>query len=277
MPLYNQMPVRLEATLISAPPVEPVDANTGLPIAFWRAQGLQVNVGIFAADGSSVDLSNLEYLQLIIQPAFDSLVPSITKTIEAGDIIPVITRANWQAGYAQQAAFVLSKAETDLSLAGALEATYWLMLVGRTTGGANIVYAAGSIRVFNPGSVIPAPPTTPIVSAHEQANGGGNSVVNPTSQLHIEEITVTGAAETRDVVVMATGLVAGARVSLRFILPATAAINLRIFDQATSGALLTTLVTQADGFLPAARVELWFDGANLKRDFLLQPAFGQQT
>ncbi len=277
MPLYNQMPVRLEALLVSAPPTEPIDANTGLPVAFWRAQGLQINTGIFAADGSCVDLSNLEYLQLIIQPAFDSLVPSITKTIEAGDIIPVITRVNWNAGYAQQASFVLSKAETDLSLNGALEASYWMILAGRTTGGANIVYVAGAIRVFNPGSVIPAPPTNPIVSGHEQANGGGNSVINPTSQLHLEEITVTGAAETRDIVVMATGLVKGARVSIRLILPAVDGINLRIFDQATSGDLLTTISSQADGFLPASRVELWFDGASLKRDFLVQPAFGQQT
>lgn len=276
MPLYNQMPVRLEATLISAPPVEPVDANTGQPIAFWRAQGLQVLVAIWAADGSSVDLSNLEYLQLIIQPAFDSLVPSITKTIEAGDIIPVITRANWNAGNAQQASFVLSKAETDLGLSGALQAPYWLILAGHTTDNANIIYAAGAIRVFNPGSAIPAPPTTPIVSAHEQTNGGGSSVVTPTSQNHLEEITVEGAAETRDIVVMATGLVEGAIVRLRFVLPATAGINLRVFDQATSGTLLATITTQVDGFLPAARMQLWFDGASLKRDFLLMPAFGQQ-
>lgn len=277
MSTYYQMPIRLQASMISAPPVPPIDANTGLTIKFWRSQGISVQVGIFDNMGQAVDLSNLEYIQLILQESQSSLVPTVTKTVYAGSIIPVISWDEWEAGTAQQAIFTLSDAETDLSLNGAQEANYWIVLTGRTTGGANIVYTAGAVVVYNPAYSIPAPPTTPIVSAHEQANGGGNSQVLPASQLHFEEITVSGSAGTRDIVVMATGLVPGARVSLRFKLPAVAGINLRVFDQAISGPLLTTITTTNDGFMPTARVELWYDGANLQRDFLIIPAFGQQT
>jgi len=275
MPIYQQMPIRLQADLISAPPVVPIDANTGLSIKFWRAQSVSIQVGIFDSSGEAVDLSNLEYLQLVLQEAQTSLVPALTVNVLAGAIIPTITVANWQAGIAAQATFNLTPAQTDFSLGGSTEATYWLRLLGRTSGGGNIVYAAGPVTIYNPG--LPPQPPIAFVSAEEIANGGGNFEVTPESQVHIAECTITGPAETRDVVVHASGLIAGARVSLRFILPATAGINLRIFDQSTAGDLLTTITTTGDGFLPTSRVELWFDGANLKRDFLLQPAFGLQT
>ena len=275
MSIYAQLPIRLEADLVSNPPVTPIDANTGLPIQFWRAQGIAIQVGIFDAYGNAVDLSNLSYLQLVLQEAPDSLAPALVKQVNAGDIIPVVTRADWLAGINQQATFLLSNADTDFSLGGATQASYWMQLIGQTTGGANIVYAAGYVTIFNSG--LPPQPPTSLVSGHNQANGGGAMVVTPTSQIHHEEIIVSGGAETRNCTVQATGLVKGALAVLRFQLPATAGINIRIFDQTTSGALLTTISSASDGFTPAARVALWFDGANWQRDELTIPAFGQQS
>ena len=275
MPIYNQLPIRLEADLVSNPPVTPIDANTSLPVQFWRAQGIALQIGIFDAYGNAVDLSNLSYLQLIVQEAPDSLVPSLVKQVNAGDIIPVVTRADWLAGINQQATFLLSSADTDLSLGGATQAPYWLQLVGQTTGAGPIVYAAGYITVFNPG--LPAQPPTSLVSGHEQANSSGTMIVAPLSQIHHEELPISGGAGTRDCIVQATGMSKGALAVLRFQLPATAGINIRVFDQATSGTLLTTISSAADGFTPAARVALWFDGANWQRDELTIPAFGQQA
>src|SRR4051812_42969130 len=103
MPIYPQIPVRLQASIISDPPVVPTDANTGKQISFWRAQGINISVGIFDANGVAVDLSNLQYLQLIIQESQDALVASVVKQVDAGSIIPVITKAGWDAGIAQQA------------------------------------------------------------------------------------------------------------------------------------------------------------------------------
>ncbi len=276
MPIYSQMPIRLEASLVSSPPVAPIDQNTGLAPAFWRGQPLALNVGIFDADGNAVDLSNLQYLQLTLQPLPGSLVPSLSAQVLAGSIIPTITRADWNAGTAQQAVFILSGAQLDLSLNGMDTMPYWLTLSGLTTGNGTIVYAAGYVNVFDPGSLLP-PPVSGVVSANAQGNAGGDFIVTPTAQIHHEEITITGAAGTRRCVVRATGLATGALVALRFKLPATADIIIQVYDQATSGALLTTITSAADGFTPTARTQLWFDGANLKRDFEVIPANGQST
>lgn len=269
--IYQQMPIRLQANLVSAPPVNPIDANTGLRIKFWRAQGVTVQVGIFDAYGDTVDLSNLEYLQLLVQPTQGSLIPSIVSTVYAADIIPVINSAGWNAGTAAQAAFVLTNADTDLSLDGETEATYWLSLIGRTNGGANIVYAAGPVTIYNPG--LPPQPPVAFVSAHTQTNGGGDSVVNPTSQVHLEQITFTGSAGIRNVVVQAAGLIKGAKVGVRLVLPSTAGIIVKIYNQALVSTVLATVYTQSDGTVPTSRIELWFDGANLQPDFMIQPAF----
>lgn len=272
--IYQQMPIRLQANLISSPPVTPIDANTGLTIKFWRAQGINVQVAIFDADGNIVDLSNLTYLQLQVQPASTSLVTSFTSTVNAGDLFPVIDAAKWRNGTAWQAQFILSAAQTDLGLGGASEAPYWLQLVGMTTGGVPIVYAAGNITVYNPG--LPPSPPANLVGEDIYTNAGGSVNVIPDAQIYLGIVNVSGAPETRDIVVSAAGLVAGARISLLFNLPATAGINLRVFNQSTAGTLLTTISSQADGFLPTSLVDLHFDGANLKRLSLLQPAFGQQ-
>lgn len=277
MPTYTQLPIRLEADLISSPPVAPIDANTGLQIQFWARQGIVIQCAVFDNTGACVDLSNVSFAQLVIQPAAGSLVPSVVKTVLSGAIIPTITRANWDAGVAAQVTFTLSNAETDLSLNGADSAPYWIQFSAQLTSGANVVYAAGAITVFNPGSSIPAPTQNPVVDEHTQTSAGGAVAVTPTAQIFTEIINVSGSAGTRDVVVAATGLLKGSLVGLRFVLPATDNIIFRIFDQATSGALLTTITSQGDGFLPAVRVGLYFDGANLQRDFLIQPAFGQQT
>lgn len=276
MSTYDQIPIRLQADLISNPPVVPIDANTGLPAQFWARTGVAVAVGIFDALGVGVDLSNLLYLTLSLSTSSSALVPSATKTVMAGALIPYIERAAWIAQTNQNAIFVLSNAEMDLSLAGSDQATYWLSLQGVTTGGARVIYAAGNVRIYNPGPGLPQPDTG-LVSFHETASPGGNLVITPASNIHTEEVLVSGAAGTRDVVVLATGLAAGARVGIRFELPATAGLIHRIFDQSLAGALLATITCDPDGFTPAAKVNLFFDGVNLERDTLIIPAFGQQN
>lgn len=276
MPIYQQMPIRLEASLVSSPPVAPIDANTGLAPALWRAQAAAIGIGIFDVNGNAVDLSNLQYLQLNFQPLPGSLVPSLSVQVLAGAIIPTITKADWDAGIAKQALFVLSNAQLDLTLNGQDSLPYWVTLSGKTTGNATIVYSAGYWNVFDPGSTIP-PPSNGLVDGNEQTSSGGDFIVTPGAQIHHEEITVNGAGGTRRCVVGAAGLAKGALVALRFKLPATAGIIIQVYDQATSGTLLTTVLSAADGFTPTWRTQLWFDGANLQRDFETVPANGQST
>lgn len=272
-PIYEQVPIRLQADLISNPPVTPVDANTGLPIQLWAGQSAVVQVGIFNAQLVGVDLSNLTYLQLVLQSAQDSLVPIFQQTVEADDITPTITRGGWLDGLQQQAEFVLTNALTDVGLSGAQSAPFWLALIGKTASGAVIVYAAGYITIFNPGYTLPAP-VVGFVSRTDIASAGGNFTVSPLSQVHTAFITVTGAPQTRQIPVLAAGLIAGAQVFLRFKLPATAGIVLQIFDQANSGTLLATIDTTSDGFTPSAICVLTFDQANFEVLWIAIPANG---
>ena len=276
MSTYSQIPVRLQADIISSPPVGPIDANTGFAPAFWRAQSVGIAVGIFDVNGVAVDLSNLAYLQIQFMetPSSPNLV--LSKQVLAGSIIPIISRAGWLAGTAQQATFVISAAELDFSLNGQDSLPYWLNLSGVTSGGAQVVYAAGYITVFNPGSVLP-PPSNGVVSASSQATASGDFTVTPGAQVHHEEITVSGAGGTRNCIVGAAGLEAGALVALRFRLPATAGIVIQVRNQTLGGTLLTTITTDASGFTPTARTQLWFDGVNFQRDFETIPANGQST
>lgn len=273
---YEQIPVRLQATAASNPGVTPIDQNTGLPIAFWRAQNIVINFAAFDVTGACVDFSNINRAVLTVQDAQNSLAPILVKTVTGGSITPTIAKSDWDAGLAQQIQFLLSAAETDLSLAGMSSQTFWISIVLTTANGANLVYVAGNVTVLDPG-LPPVQPANPYVSRHAQVNGGGASAVVPTSQIHTEVVTVTGGAGTRQVVVQAAGLVAGAHVALRLVLPNTAGIAIQIFDQSANGTLLATVNTTGDGFTPVARVELEFDGANWNRDFLIIPAFGQQN
>jgi hypothetical protein len=116
-----------------------------------------------------------------------------------------------------------------------------------------------------------------ITSSHETTNASGNFTVIPGSQIHHEEVFVSGVAGTRDCLLTAIGLVPGALVSVRFQLPATAGIIIQMYDQTLLGSLLGTIESQSDGFTPTGRFQFWFDGNNFQRDFEVTPANGQQT
>ena len=120
--------------------------------------------------------------------------------------------------------------------------------------------------------------TLPVGPTFElQTNSTGNFTIAPASQIHTEFVTISGSAGTRNGVMTATGLVAGARLTVRLTLPATAAIVINLYDLSLTGTLLATVTTDANGYLPTARFEFVFDGTNFKRDAEIVPSFGQQT
>ena len=267
---YNQVPIRLEADLVSAPPVNPIDANTGNAPEAWRRQDIAVQVGIFDASQVPVDLSNLTYLQLVLQEASDSLVPSVVKTLAQVNLVPIITRGGWDDGTEQQAIFALTAADMDLGLDGQPSKTYWIIIQGLTQGGQQIVYAAGSFEIFNAGSFLPQPPFG-YVSENDQTNAGGNSTIAPSTQLHTEVITFSGVAGTRNLVVGSAGLTKGARVIVLALLPATTGIMVQLWNQTIGGSALFSIVT--DGYLRQACFELYYDGFNFHPLRATVPAF----
>ncbi len=242
MPIYQQIPIRLQASLVSAPPVAPIDINTGVAPRFWRAQGISVAFAVFDAFGVAVNLSNIASLTMRLQEYQNSLTPVFEEIIDAADIIPTITRAGWQNGLQQQATFLLTAAETDVSLAGGNEKPYWLSIIGLTEDAELIVYAAGYVAFFNPGQTFARAPFG-FISRGERTNSAGNTTITPTSFNHTEFITVNGGTRTSQVILSIAGMEDGALLRLYFELPATADIILNVVNAALNGDQLSTVTT----------------------------------
>lgn len=243
MAIYQQIAVRLQASLVSSP-VAPIDLNTGQEVKIWRAQNLGMAVGIFDASGNPVNLSNLVSLTLTIQPAQDSIIPSISSSLLASDsaIIPLITTQGWQSGLAQNGVFNLTKAQTDLSLGGESQAEYWLQLSGVTSAGEAIIYAAGNCSFFDPGPTVAIPPFG-YVSRNAQTNSSGNATISPASLDHTEILTVNGAARTSAIILSVVGMSDGALCRIRWLLTAATDIILNVLNGTAEGSTINTVTT----------------------------------
>jgi hypothetical protein len=167
--------VQLELTTRSIPPVPPTDILTGGTPKFWRGSEVSFAIGIFDPNGVSVDLSNLAYLELAIYPIptppewvntdqsyspFSNLpfpstppAPLLSVTVPAGSITPVISRADWLDGAAQNASLVLPwTASQSLNLQGQDSLPFMLVVQGITASGNRIIYGSGVVTVFESGS-----------------------------------------------------------------------------------------------------------------------------
>ena len=243
--VLEQIPVRLAFSPVSDPPNAPIDANTGLAAAWWRGSSVALECGIFEAGGSCVDLSNATAVQLIIQDSPTSANVLLNKSVVSASIIPTISVAGWYAGEAQQFTFTLLNGETDFDLGGAASATFWLSLRVYTGVSTFLIYGAGYITVYNPGASIPIA-TSEFVSLHAQTNNTGNSTVSPTAVVHTEQITLTGLASTRNLLVSTVGLPQGSRIDLALVFSCANGVVVNIYNTTTSGALLFTFTRAGD-------------------------------
>lgn len=272
--VFYQIPIRAELDIISAPPVVPIDNNTGAQVKLWRAQDVSMQVGIFQPNNQSIDLSNLVSLSLIIQETPTSVSQVLNKVVVAADIFPTISRASWLDGTGQQASFILTAAETDVGLDGNDSKQFWMIIRGVTDTGQTLNYGGGYIRIYNPGNLT-STIMAGIVSLHSQTNTTGNSIVTPTSLIHTEVISVGGTApSTRNILVSPDGLIAGAQVwlNLAFLDKTVTPITIKIYTASLGGELLLTYVT--DGFQPNALLFLSADGnGGFDQAMLVSPSF----
>ena len=257
MPIYEQVPIRLQVSLASAPPVPPVDANTGNAPQFWRAQNVGLQVGIFDAFGNSVDLSNLAYLQLTLQAAPASLTPLFSLQVAAASITDVITSQGWEAGTEFQALFPLTAAQTDVGLSGQQSAQFWMILSGQTVTGNFIIYSAGWVTVFNASSSLPF--TVPgLTSRHDQENDSGDFTITPTSQLHKEIVTIGGSARTSNCIMGINGVQDGAELTVVLLLPSTNGININFRSGVIGNPVISLIST---GSVLQCRLKYYFDSS----------------
>jgi len=237
---YEQLPIQVQLTLVSNPPVTPVDIQTGLPPQIWVRRCAAVQVALFNQYNASVDLSNLQYLQLVVSSSPSSVAPVITSTVYAPYIFSPVNYQEWIAGNQYQAVFNLSQAQTDISLYGLDSAQYWMSIQGLTNSGNMITYGAGYVTFYNPGYNVPAPSAF-YVSYHAQTTATSSTfTVSPSSNLHTEWITLAGAGGNRSCVVSATAMSPGGHVYLRFSTASAYGITINVYDTSINNPILCT-------------------------------------
>jgi hypothetical protein len=251
-PSYAQANIRAQLSILSQPPVAPLDINTGVAPQFWRSAGIQIDVGIFDGSGNGLDLSNLLSLQLTLAPYANSLVPWVVKSIAAGvGIVSPIDFNDWEDGLSQNASFVLTPSDTDLGLLAGTSRQFWMTISGTLAGNGQIIYGAGYITIYNAGSIYP-PPAGGIVSWNAQNSSAGNPQVTANGLIHTEEINFSGAAVPRNIVLInANAYPKGCKVDILALLGSCpAGVVLSIYSGSITGSPIFRWET--DGFQPNA-------------------------
>lgn len=145
------------------------------------------------------------------------------------------------------------------------------------------VWVNGRVTVFTPPNV--ALPSSTYLTAAETAslylsraahsyaassNSTGNTTVTPASSklTHTEEITFTGSAGTRIVVLDVVGRSAGDVVILKLNLPSTASIVVEVRDATSGGTLLASVTT--DGTAGVVGMAFTFNGTAFTEPWLAQ-------
>lgn len=182
----SAIPVQLQVTTLSNPPVPPIDLNTGEWPCIWRGSDTVFNTGIFDSNGVSVDLSNLASLTLSILPYVDvknylgfpqsaclsnvidgdlyvpglnwpsyptSYPALVTVTVDAEDLETAITFQQWQAALVENSAFLVAASDTaTIDLQGQPFKRFTLAVSGTLTeGGSRIIYGSGPIMIYESG------------------------------------------------------------------------------------------------------------------------------
>lgn len=255
MSVVEQIPIRLQVSTASAPAIAPVDYNTGLPPAVWRAQTAAIAVGIFDAAGDPVSISNLAYLQIILQEAPDSTQALVVKQIDAGADLTELTIGGWRAGTGQNAIFVFSAADLDQNLLALGQRDFWLIVRGFTEDDAPLLYGAGALTIYLASNSLPV--TLPkYVSRNKQTTDAGDITVTPNSQVHTEIIEIGGVAREVSAILGINGLQDGARLYLDFTEPATPDIILNLKSGVGTNPTLYTVTT---GSVLNGQIALYFD------------------
>jgi hypothetical protein len=197
------------------------DALTGALAQVWKDNDVDVEVGIFEADGTTpAVLTGMEFIDLEIRPATGRSTGVYVQKHEAPDAAE-LTLANWNAGTHQHHTFALAAADLALPIAdGAKSATFWLVIgvvdtgaFARTMGGTEFSVVNGGwgdtgnqlalLGVYDDATVpagdnnvviaLPGMTTDGFVIIHKATAGGGSieSVVYATDQI---TVTLTGIA-----------------------------------------------------------------------------------
>ena len=244
--IYEQAVIRAQLSILSNPPVSPLDINTQLAPRFWRASGIEIDVGIFDGSNVGLDLSNLASMTLTLQPSPTSLVPWVVKTVLSGGISSPIDYGAWIDGTEQNASFILTPADTDVGLLARGNRQFWMQIQGFTEDGNYITYGAGYITIYNPGNLPPGIYSNDVSYHRQVVSAPGNFNITPTSVGHTEKVTFPATSGTYNCVLQSSGYPIGSGVDViaKFPTP-TAGLVINFYSGSLTGSPIYTFTTDA--------------------------------
>ncbi len=156
--IYTQETIRLEARLDTHGSM--LSAWTSATPALWRGGSWRFDLACFV-DDVLVEVSGLASLTLEIKALSNPTGAAIlSKTIDSSLIDNDTTIATWKAGTAQHAYFEFSNVDTNLDLAGANTANFFLTIKGQTNEvpSKRVIIGVSILRVDEAGANDTAPP-----------------------------------------------------------------------------------------------------------------------
>ena len=136
------------------------DEYTGQVIETVRGNATRFEVTFYEGPVLA-DLSEVQTLNLKIQPSQTEDGPLADKTLALADLDLTTDAESWSDGTKQHAAFLLSNADMNIAMAGEMQ-SLWLVVTAITTDGFEVTLAAGTILLHedNNGSLA-EPPENP--------------------------------------------------------------------------------------------------------------------
>ena len=146
--------LRLKLDLLAPPGDALRDGVTNAAPAFWRANAVDIDLGIFAGDTpAEPELATGAKLSIRrSQTTASALAGKSTATMAGVD-----DAADWDAGLAASATIAFSDAEMNFSLAGAPRVLLWLVVTVDLAGGGTRSWA-GPCMMHEDNSAVAAPP-----------------------------------------------------------------------------------------------------------------------
>jgi|GEM_PF-4174748 len=157
MPLLSNRLVRCASAIGSPFPATLQDQRTSQTPETVRGNATRFEFGFFTPQGELYDLSNVQSINLKLQPSQTTSGTLADQTIAAEDLDLTLDAETWADGTKAHAAFDFSNAEMNLDPQGARR-TLWLVATAIMISGKEVTLAAGNFFLHEDNNVAEDPP-----------------------------------------------------------------------------------------------------------------------
>jgi hypothetical protein len=145
--------LKIDTGRTGSAPQQAIDSATLAPVAVWRGEAVDVDVGLFDDATTPETMTNVTLMTLDISATADHAAPiqSIPATVANGRLDLTVTDGDWTAGTAQHARFPIAKGALTLAMDGAETRTLYLRITAIESG-EWIVLAQGACSIHEAGA-----------------------------------------------------------------------------------------------------------------------------